>query len=85
MTGARSALDTRARETVNRVRSVTEVPVAVGFGISSARQVSEVREFADGVVVGSALLNAIAGARAAKEVAQRAVDFLGPLLEAAHG
>ena len=41
------------------VQSYTELPVAVGFGISNAEHVREVGEFADGAVIGSALINSI--------------------------
>ena len=40
-------------ETVQRVRAATEVPVAVGFGISTGEQARTVAEIADGVIVGS--------------------------------
>jgi tryptophan synthase alpha chain len=44
---------------VARVRSATEVPVAVGFGISTADQARAVARIADGVVVGSRLVRAV--------------------------
>ena len=83
VTGSRTSLDDSARETVLRLRSQSEAPVAVGFGISSAEDVARVRRFADGVVVGSALLRALGDETGASSVRQRGVEFLGPLLEAA--
>jgi len=56
-TGARARLDDRARDTVARVRRVTTLPVVVGFGISTPDQVRATCEFADGAVVGSALVD----------------------------
>jgi tryptophan synthase alpha chain len=44
---------------VKRIRRFTKLPVAVGFGISNAQQFSEVGQFADGVVVGSATVQII--------------------------
>jgi tryptophan synthase alpha chain len=43
---------------VKRVRAVTDLPVAVGFGVSGAKSTRAVAEVADGVVVGSALIAA---------------------------
>jgi tryptophan synthase alpha chain len=44
---------------VKRLRRVTKLPVAVGFGISNAEQFAEVGKFADAVVVGSAVVETI--------------------------
>jgi tryptophan synthase alpha chain len=44
---------------VGRVREATTLPVAVGFGISSAEQAAAVGRLADGVVVGSALVDVL--------------------------
>ena len=41
---------------MNEIRSVTDLPLAVGFGISNASQVAAVHEFADAAIVGSALV-----------------------------
>jgi tryptophan synthase alpha chain len=59
-TGARAELAATARDTVERVRRVTTNPVVVGFGVSTPEQAARVCEFADGVVVGSALVDFIA-------------------------
>ncbi|HKK70858.1 MAG TPA: tryptophan synthase subunit alpha [Candidatus Krumholzibacteria bacterium] len=84
VTGVRTALDAAARETVGRVRAVTDAPVAVGFGIRGPEDVRAVRAFSDGVVIGSALMNAIADATTPDAVVDRARRFLEPVLEAAH-
>ena len=47
---------------VSRVRAIAGLPVCVGFGIQSERDAAEVARFADGVVVGSSLVKALAGA-----------------------
>ena len=62
VTGARGALAGDLKEFVNRVRSNSNVPLAVGFGISTPEQVKEVSALAEGVVVGSAIINTIDGA-----------------------
>jgi tryptophan synthase alpha chain len=58
-TGARAELGTHARATVERLRRVTELPVVVGFGLSQPEHVRATLAFADGVVVGSALVDAV--------------------------
>ena len=59
MTGERSDLASDLGERVSTIRRYTDLPLVVGFGISSAEHVREVAEHADGVVVGSALVNCI--------------------------
>jgi tryptophan synthase alpha chain len=57
-TGERSALAEGLTDMVGRVRGATEVPVAVGFGISTGEQARAVAEIADGVIVGSRIVRA---------------------------
>jgi tryptophan synthase alpha chain len=57
VTGMSPGVATDLGETVARVRAATDLPVAVGFGISSADQARQVSRLADGVVVGSALVD----------------------------
>jgi tryptophan synthase alpha chain len=57
-TGERSSLPPGLRDTVSAVRASTDVPVAVGFGISTADHARAVAEVADGVIVGSRLVRA---------------------------
>jgi tryptophan synthase alpha chain len=45
-----------ARDLVDRVRAATDLPVAVGLGVSTGAQAAEVAEYADGVIVGSAFI-----------------------------
>ena len=76
-TGERAELPDGLAETVERVRAATEVPVAVGFGISTGEQARSVAEIADGVIVGSRVV------RAAGEGGATAVGSLvGELAEA---
>ncbi len=56
VTGARTDLSAEAARLVARLREVTNLPVAVGFGISTPEHVSEVWTYADAAVVGSALV-----------------------------
>lgn len=59
ITGTQKQLAGDARDLVKRVRKFTPLPVAVGFGISSAEQFAQVGEFADAAVVGSAIVQAV--------------------------
>ena len=59
MTGEREDLADDLADRVAAIRQRTKLPLVVGFGISLARQVREVAQVADGVVVGSALVNCI--------------------------
>ena len=68
VTGARADLAADALEMVVRLRSVTNKPLAVGFGISTAEQVRAVAGLADGVIVASALIDRAAAAADAPEV-----------------
>ncbi|MGH7756408.1 MAG: tryptophan synthase subunit alpha, partial [Vulcanimicrobiaceae bacterium] len=60
---------------VRRLRTVTPKPLAVGFGIASPADVRAVEAFADGTIVGSALIDAYAGTHGT-EAAQRIAAFL---------
>ena len=59
VTGERDRIAQDAEALVNRVRSVSDLPVAVGFGISTPEQVRAVWRFADAAVVGSAIVSEI--------------------------
>ena len=57
VTGARATLSTGLPDYLARIRRQTALPLAVGFGISTAEHVREVAEHADGAIVASALIN----------------------------
>lgn len=59
VTGARTQVGSGARSLVERARALTDLPLCVGLGVSTADQAAEVAGFADGVIVGSALVRAI--------------------------
>ncbi len=79
-TGARAALPPGLKRFVQRVRGVTHMPLAVGFGISNAAQARSISEIADGVIVGSALINTVRRAHEeGSDPAQAAEDFIAGL------
>ena len=59
VTGARSQISNAAEGLVERIRKVTKTPICVGLGVSNADQARDVARFADGVIVGSAFINAV--------------------------
>jgi tryptophan synthase alpha chain len=59
VTGSAAADTTAVAQAVTRIKSHTDLPVAVGFGIKTAEQAEEIGKHADGVVVGSILVEAI--------------------------
>ena len=59
VTGTRQEVAGDARDLVNRLRKFTKLPIAVGFGVSTAEQFAEVGRFADAAVVGSAIMQRI--------------------------
>jgi tryptophan synthase alpha chain len=77
VTGTRTSVSSSAADLVSRVRKTTDTPISVGLGVSTREQARSVAGYADGVIVGSAFINALleapdeaAGLRAVKELAQ---------------
>ena len=63
LTGEQQALPTDLQDRLKRIRSVTDLPIAVGFGISNREQVEQVTQIADAAIVGSAIMRRIAPMR----------------------
>jgi tryptophan synthase alpha chain len=76
VTGARDALPENLQVFVQRVRSFTEIPLAVGFGISTPQQARSVGQIADGVIVGSALIRTVEDAPVPSSAAAEFVSAL---------
>jgi len=60
VTGARASMSGRVKILADNVRRFTDLPIGIGFGISTADHIANVAEYADGAVVGSELINRIA-------------------------
>ena len=80
VTGARSQMTSDAEQLVARVRKVSDLPVAVGFGISTPAQVADVWRYADAAVVGSALVAEIERVAGAPDTVERVGAFARALL-----
>lgn len=76
VTGARQSFDEQLRSQVAEVRRMAAVPIGVGFGISTPQQAAWIAEFADAVVIGSALVATIERAHGSSAKAQAAGDFV---------
>lgn len=72
-TGERSSLDAGTHEYLNHVREVVDIPMCIGFGISSKEVVKEVKDYCDGVIVGSAIVKRMA------EGKEAVMDFIKDL------
>jgi tryptophan synthase alpha chain len=75
-TGERAGIPASLAQLVAAARADAEVPVAVGFGIGTPDQAAQVGEVADGVIIGSRLVRAVAEAGGPGEAADAVADFL---------
>lgn len=79
VTGARSRLSGDLESSLQMIRSETDLPLAVGFGVSTPEQVRMVAAAADGVIVGSAIVSLLEQAAGQPDLLQRAGDFVASL------
>lgn len=80
VTGTRSEITTDLASIVERIRSVTEIPVAIGFGISNLQQAATMAAQSDGAIVGSALIKIVA--REGENAAPAVGEFARSMVEA---
>lgn len=76
VTGARDAVARDARDLVARIRAESGLPVALGFGVSRPEHVTEIGQWADAAVVGSALVDVIARHREGADLAGRVEQYV---------
>ena len=81
ITGERKSLPPDLADNVAWLRTQTDLPICIGFGISSPEQVKELAPVADGLIVGSALVRRLAEAvnRPRNEVVKEIGQFVGEL------
>jgi tryptophan synthase alpha chain len=82
ITGADRLDASSLQEPLARLRRHSDLPLAVGFGIKGPDSARAVAGLADGVVIGSALIEALDGAGSGEDAAHRARGFLAPIREA---
>lgn len=82
VTGPREQLPADLNEGIRRVRALTRLPLAVGFGISNPAQAKAAAALADAVIVGSAIVATIETHRGRPDVVRRAGQFLAELRSA---
>lgn len=83
VTGARKALSADLPQFLKKVKSTSRMPVAVGFGISTPEQARQASRYADGVIVGSALVKEVEASK--KNGFLKAVRFVRSLKRALNG
>ncbi len=81
ITGERDRLPAQLRDMLARLRRVTELPLCVGFGVSRPEHVRELREVADGVIVGSALVRKLEAAGTPEGRAKALADIRNTVAE----
>jgi len=82
VTGARTELATAIDTQVAKIQAASEIPVVVGFGISTPEQAATVAACSDGVVVGSAIVKIVAANGDQPDLADKVHDFVKPLVDA---
>src|SRR5947207_1101877 len=84
VTGARDSISSSLPEKIAELRKLSDLPIAVGFGISKPEQAREVAQHADAVVVGSAIVDLIAKYRDKPEMIEKVSAFARELANAIH-
>lgn len=82
VTGEQAAVATGLTERIASIRAATDLPIAVGFGVSTPEQARQTAGAADAVVVGSAIVRRVAEFGAAPDLAERIEAFVRPLVDA---
>jgi tryptophan synthase alpha chain len=84
VTGVRPMVVESVRPAVQRLRSATQLPIGVGFGISTAEQAGAVAGFADAVVVGSAIMRVVEARRGSADTVSEVAAFIRRLKDGMH-
>ena len=85
VTGEQSSVSTSIEEHISEIRAVTDLPIAIGFGVSNPEQAREIAGFGDAVVVGSAIVRRIAEHGGSPELVAKVTEFVTPLVRAIKG
>jgi tryptophan synthase alpha chain len=82
VTGVQAKVESTVKGMVEEVKRHSDIPVAVGFGIATPEQAEEVARYADGVVVGSAIVNCVGEHGQSPDLIEKVGAFVRPLIEA---
>lgn len=85
VTGEQSSIESSVRPMVEKIKQHTDIPVAVGFGISNPDQVKEIAGYGDAVVVGSAIVRMIGELGDAPDTPEKVGVFVKTLVDATKG
>jgi tryptophan synthase alpha chain len=81
VTGARTSVSSAAGELVSRIRKVSQLPIAVGLGVSNAEQAKQVASYADGVIVGSAFIKLVLDSKSHQEALEKVRNLAAELAQ----
>ena len=79
VTGVRKKLQDDIRKNINLIKRYTKKPVCVGFGVSTPSQAREIKQFSDGVIIGSAIVTKMKENKASPDLVKRVSDFVAKL------
>ncbi|MEO6183181.1 MAG: geranylgeranylglyceryl/heptaprenylglyceryl phosphate synthase, partial [Verrucomicrobiota bacterium] len=82
VTGMQEKISDTISEMTAKIRTHTDLPIAVGFGISNPEQAKTVASYAEAIVVGSAIVNQIAEHGKSAELVSRTTTFVKSLVDA---
>lgn len=85
VTGVRNSLAQSLKQRIKSIKKMTDKPVAVGFGISNIKTAEWVASFADGVIVGSAIVKVIQDNLKKKDLVEKVGKLVKSLAESIHG
>ncbi len=83
VTGVRSEFSSNLKETVTQLKKYTEVPCAIGFGISTPEQAAQMAAIADGAIVGSAIVRIVADKK--EQAGEALADYVSKMKNAVRG
>jgi tryptophan synthase alpha chain len=82
VTGMQSSISSTISEMTGTIRQRTQLPIAIGFGISNPEQARQVAEYGDAIIVGSAVVNKIAEEGKSDKLVSHVSGFVGSLSNA---
>ena len=85
VTGEQNTIEASVEPMVNRIKEHTDIPIAIGFGVSSPEQAKEIASYGDAVVVGSAIVRMIGVLGDSPETASKVGAFVKTLVDASKG